>query len=175
MPPCPGDEGIAIGCATFGWHQRHALVPSATADFSPRQEDVTEAKGHNGQPQDGTVNWEEDVDRHGVLGRERRQEVEQKRVALAEKLRTPFWGKQWSSEDIEDELEEWESFVDFRELEDLQVYLILHKRYPSWWTRLVLAFLASRAPVSEPSCHSMTCLRCPKICNPDGYWIDSGS
>ncbi|CAN0415570.1 unnamed protein product, partial [Scytosiphon promiscuus] len=21
VPPCPGDEGIAVGCASFGWHQ----------------------------------------------------------------------------------------------------------------------------------------------------------
>ena len=49
MPPCPGDEGIAVGCAAFGWHQRHLLLPS-TSDSSGPLEDRSQSSNSLAPP-----------------------------------------------------------------------------------------------------------------------------
>lgn len=36
-------------------------------------------------------------------------------------LRAPFWGKSWSSEEVEDELAEWAPWLDVRDLDGVEV------------------------------------------------------
>lgn len=36
-------------------------------------------------------------------------------------LRAPFWGRGWTEDDVEDEITEWERWVDVRDVEDVEV------------------------------------------------------
>lgn len=109
VPPYPGDEGIAVGCAAFGWHQVKSL------DLSPE----IQRKRHEEVGQDAKARIEEDVGqveeeeeiRRGTTGA----------MTLFGEPRAPFWGREWSTEDVEDELEEWESWVQSRPLENVEV------------------------------------------------------
>lgn len=83
VPPCPGDEGIAIGCAAFGYNHLHKLLPSASST--------------------------------GAAG------VDKDANSAAAVNAAPFWGKGWSEEEVEDELEEWVPWVDVRPLTRLEV------------------------------------------------------
>lgn len=98
VPPCPGDEGIAIGCAAFGYSHLHQLLPPAS--------------GTGAAVEPEAVNRKVSVPAAGV--------DREANPAAAVKA-APFWGKGWSEEEVEDELEEWVPWVDVRPLTRLEV------------------------------------------------------
>ncbi|CBJ33588.1 conserved unknown protein [Ectocarpus siliculosus] len=116
VPPCPGDEGVAVGCASFGWHQRRLLLPSSgDTTLSP-----TDKK--NGDP---TAVCEEEnltdtpVESGGGGDLEGRPKVVAGPLGSGE-LRTPYWGRGWTEDDVEDEIAEWERWVDVRQINGVE-------------------------------------------------------
>lgn len=116
VPPYPGDEGIAVGCAVFGWYQRRLLLQpqsardgkvAVPANISRREGDP---KPSASRAASVTVNGAQ-----GVV------EERGKRMSLEDVLSAPFWGKEWSTEEIEDELEEWKHWLEVRDLEGVEV------------------------------------------------------
>ncbi|CAB1118329.1 unnamed protein product [Ectocarpus sp. CCAP 1310/34] len=117
VPPCPGDEGVAVGCASFGWHQRRLLLPSGgdatlpptdnkngdpTADSE--EENLTDAAMESGGGGGGLEGLPKAV--AGPLG--------------SGELRTPYWGRGWTEDDVEDEIAEWERWVDVRQINGVE-------------------------------------------------------
>ncbi|CAN0263452.1 unnamed protein product, partial [Scytosiphon promiscuus] len=98
VPPCPGDEGIAVGCASFGWHQRRLLL-------QPKARWTGERGQRNGCRNRRccccTV--------AGSAG-----------SGVERQLQAPFWGRGWSKDDIDDEIAEWEAWVDVRDVDSLE-------------------------------------------------------
>lgn len=138
VPPCPGDEGIAVGCAAFGWHQRQLLLPPA-AEGNAQTSNKSGSSSGSGSGNSSTVkNSLNGATTGSVTSRETSSEAEGGNEALAEggilgskqsdaPLRVPFWGKGWSMDEVEDDLEEWEPWLDIRDLEGVEVggYLVI--------------------------------------------------
>ncbi|CAM9461412.1 unnamed protein product, partial [Ectocarpus fasciculatus] len=119
VPPCPGDEGVAVGCASFGWHQRRLLLPSSgdttTTTLSPTGK-------KNGDP--AAVSEEEKltdaaVESGGGSGSEGGLKAVAGPLGSGE-LRTPYWGRGWTEDDVEDEIAEWERWVDVRQIDGVE-------------------------------------------------------
>lgn len=110
VPPCPGDEGVAIGCAAFGWYNRHGLArdPDNNRVGSNDRSRKTDAEVPAGT---------------GVGGRDDAG-VGESSSPVGAGLRPPFWGRLWSAEDVEDELLEFESWVESRPLGALEVSML---------------------------------------------------
>ena len=109
VPPCPGDEGVAVGCAAFGWHQRRLLLPPSgdTPTLAGEEEkDVVDAAKY--------------------VSKATAAAEEEQRAARpgAGPLRAPFWGRGWSKDDVDDEIAEWESWVDVREVAGVEVRML---------------------------------------------------
>lgn len=129
VPPCPGDEGIAVGCAAFGWHQQQQLLQASSSSSSY-------SKTANDKPHGGRISMSS-ADEAGDQTK-RRYGAHASAVAAAaaaatavaaaavdagdEVARTasPFWGKEWSEQEVDEELEEWEPWVDVRPLNGLE-------------------------------------------------------
>lgn len=116
VPPCPGDEGVAVGCAAFGWHQRRLLLPPSgdtpTLDGEKEEKNVADAakdasKATAPAPAPAAAEEEEEQQRAATPG--------------PGALRAPFWGKGWSKDDVDDEIAEWESWVDVRKVAGVEV------------------------------------------------------
>ena len=122
VPPYPGDEGIAVGCAAFGWHQRRLLLQPtpvkarkvAVPATTPRRESDPRpsASGAASAPANGEK---------GAVDYARKGEEGKEQLPLERALSAPFWGKEWSTEEIEDELEEWKPWLEVRDLEGVEV------------------------------------------------------
>lgn len=114
VPPCPGDEGVAVGCAAFGWHQRRLLLPPS--DDTPTLEGGQEkdvAAAAVGTAEVSAEDESKTTDTAAVEGGQR----------VAGALRAPFWGRGWSKDDVDDEIAEWESWVDVRGVAGVEVCL----------------------------------------------------
>ena len=128
VPPCPGDEGVAVGCAAFGWHQRRLLLPSDGASGAGGDEPTPPAVEEEGSTAEGGNGEAKEA---GAAAEE--EEEHQRPIVGSGALRAPFWGRGWSKDDVEDEIAEWESWVDVRDVEGVEVKVKIHAcGYKSW-------------------------------------------
>lgn len=117
VPPCPGDEGIAVGCAVFGYnHLQELLSASNTAAASKPVGGRISMSVSEQEPGMGDAAVGIKGQGVAVTAVEKGNEEGKPSEAAA-----PFWGKHWSEEEVEDDLEEWEPWVDVRPLEGLEV------------------------------------------------------
>ncbi|CAN0418820.1 unnamed protein product, partial [Discosporangium mesarthrocarpum] len=111
VPPCPGDEGIALGCAAFGWHEQQRLLASYKNHGRAAAQAVVGAgargvgKGKVGQTHNKGSSM---APAPGGQGK------------LPFCSPAPYWGKGWSDQEIEEELEEWEPWVESQPLEGVK-------------------------------------------------------
>lgn len=141
VPPCPGDEGIAVGCAAFGWHHRHHLLRSLPAskerkattatssgDIDTARSAATKSGGSGGRRSSGsrvsvgsgaaklTTPAAGQADNTDCM-----KTLEQSTCDDA--LVAPFWGSGWTEDAVEDELGEWEPWIEVRPLRGVEVGL----------------------------------------------------
>lgn len=130
VPPCPGDEGIAVGCAAFGWHNRHHLLPTSVEIPRTTESEKAVAAATNreipsvdGGRTEGEDVWGVHADVDGEVAERRPQQKRGEGILAPEELPlpVPFWGKDWTVEDVEDELGEWEPWLDVRPLQGFEV------------------------------------------------------
>lgn len=116
VPPYPGDEGIAVGCAVFGWHQRRLLLQP-----QPARDAKVAVRANISRRESGPTPIASRAASVTVNGSQGVVEKRGKRMSVEGELSAPFWGKEWSTEEIKDELEEWEHWLEVRDLEGVEV------------------------------------------------------
>lgn len=168
VPPCPGDEGIAVGCAAFGWHQRRLLLPPIAPPTDPAAAAAVGvatdgAKGGLDSPENRleSAAAEETKASEGGDGDEAASSSSAHGDGgggggsegadgggVERGLRAPFWGKSWTSEEVDDELAEWAPWLEVRDLDGVEVGV------------------GSCAPIRERGCRC----RCCRCCGA-GAWV----
>lgn len=121
VPPCPGDEGVAVGCAAFGWHQRRLLLrPSGGNPTLEGEEEKASADAA-----DGTTEVPVEDESKTTAAAAAVEEEQREARPGAGALRAPFWGRGWSKDDVDDEIAEWESWIDVRDVAGVEVRVCL--------------------------------------------------
>lgn len=114
-----------MGCAAFGWHQRRLLLSTAIAapggNNAPVERVGSQSVATDDDTDDDTDSAGAEANTDGTAEVKSEKALFKGRAGEEGELRAPFWGKEWSAEEVEDELEEWEPWLDVRDLDGVEV------------------------------------------------------